>query len=124
MPRLPCCVFCVGQGSLWQSSQFLLGDLPGPGIGGVQNVFAEGATQRRQALADFAIPLFFIRWQRNTGQSKIAQCVLDCFALGGAQRGKVLAIGNLLIGSTKARMLAHPGTVGRELRETGIVGLT
>jgi hypothetical protein len=89
--------------------------VPGPCLGGVQNVFRELGAELRQFLLDVLVAGALFRRQGDAGQAEIAQGVIDDLALGRVEPGVLRAVGDLAIGPVQIFVLAEFGRVGAEL---------
>ena len=99
-----------------------IGNMFGPGLGGVQHLIGEGALQLGQAYLQLAVALLLLGRQGDAGQFEVTQSVFKDGLLGGVQLGKFVAVGQLLIGVEQRLILPHLGVVLTQQRQAALVG--
>ncbi len=114
----------LGLGRIGQAGQRgFVGDMLGPGLGGVEQLVGETATQLGQARLHLGIALLLVRRQVDAGQAEVAQGVFEDGFLGHVEAGRLGALRQRLVGLEQGAVLPQLGGVGRQLRQTGLVGL-
>ncbi len=112
-----------GLGAVGKAGQLALVEhLPGPGLGGVEQILGEFRLQRRKLLLDDLVAFPLGRLQLDAGQAEVTQGVVDDAALSRVEACVLLPLGDLPVGTEQPLVLAQLGAVGAQLGQAGIVG--
>ena len=117
---------CLGHlrlGRVGQAGQRrFIGDVLGPGLGGIQQLVGEAAGQLGQLHLDGAIALLLGLRQIDAGQMKVAQGVFQDGRLRHLERGRIGTSGQRVIGLVQRTVLPQFGPVLGQLGQASLVG--
>ena len=102
--------------------QAFVGDVPGPGLSGVQQLVGKFAAELGKLHLDGAEALLLHRWKVDAGQAEVAQRMLEDGLLRHLETGRRGARGQRLVGLEQRAVLPEFGVVGRQLGQAGLVG--
>ncbi|MCY1439792.1 hypothetical protein D9M71_560430 [compost metagenome] len=99
-----------------------VGDVPGPGLGGVEQLVGEAAAQLGQARLDFRVALLLLRRQVDAGQAEVAQGVFEDGLLRHFEVRRRRAGRQGFVGLEQLAVLPQLGPVGRQQRQAAFIG--
>ena len=101
-----------------------VGDVLGPGLGGVEQLVGEAAAQLGQLALHFGVTLLLGLWQVDTRQTEVTQRVFKNSFLRDVETGRFRAVGQGFEGLEQLTVLAHLGGVGAQGWQARLVGFT
>jgi len=101
-----------------------VGDVLGPGLGGVQQLVGELAAQLGKLALYLGVTLLLGLRQVDTRQAEVAQRMLKNGFLGLVEVADLRAVGQGFKGLEQFAVLAHLGGVSAQCRQAGLIGFT